>query len=174
MGNPIFRSNSSLVEVAQAETVIAAKLAAIIGAATILVGGVKMTAAQLVALFTGHVAEIGALIESKAQLHNQVVHQQGTRVSAQEAAQAIKAWVVVNYGASSSEATTLGFPPAIRHPASTATKAEAQVKSKATREERHTMGKRQKASIHGTVSSPPSSAAPPTPDAPSTGNHNGH
>jgi hypothetical protein len=162
MGNPIFKSSASLVEIAQAEQVLATEVAGVIGTATIMVEGVVMTAAQLGELFGGHVAEINALITSKAQIHDQVLKQKSSRVTAQKAAQAIKAWVAGAYGASSPQATTLGFQPPNRHPASAATKVEAQAKSKATREERHTMGKRQKASIHGTASAPPSPAAPST------------
>jgi len=174
MSNPIFRLGSSLVEVAQAEQVVATELSSIVGTATISVDGVQMTAAQLVAVFSGHVAEINALVKSKAQLHDQSVKQQASRGGSQRAAQALRAWVVGTYGASSPQVTTLGFQSPNRHPASVATKAEAQVKSKATRAERHTMGKRQKASIHGTVAAPPSPAAPPNPAAPSTGNNSGH
>jgi hypothetical protein len=174
MGNPIFRSGSSFVEVAQAEQVIATEVAGVVGTATITVEGVQMTAAQLEALFSGHVAEINSLVKSKAEIHDQVLKQKTSRGTSQKAAQALKAWVVGAYGASSPQATTLGFQPTIRHPASAATKAEAQVKRKATRAERHTMGKHQKASIHGTVAAPPSPAAPPNPAAPSTGNNSGH
>jgi hypothetical protein len=162
MSNPIFKSSASLVDIAQAEQVIATEVAGVVGTATIMVEGVQMTAAQLGELFSSHVAEINALVKSKAQIHDQVLKQKSSRVTTQKAAQALKAWVAGACGASSPQATTLGFQPPNRHPATVATKAEAQVKSKATRAERHTMGKRQKASIHGTVSTPPSPAAPTT------------
>jgi hypothetical protein len=142
MGNPIFKSTSRLVQVASAEQVLATELESVVGTATILVKGVRMTAAQLVALFSGHVAEITALAKSKAELHDQVLKQKASRVSSHDAALAIKAWVVGNYGASSPQTTTLGFQPPNRHPATVATKVEAQVKSKATRTQRRTTGKR--------------------------------
>jgi hypothetical protein len=174
MSNATLSGNSSLVEFAQAEQVLAEEVAAIVGTATIPVNGVQMTGAQLATLFGGHVAEIGALVKAKAQLHDQVLAQRSSQANSRAAALALKAWVVGTYGASSPQATTLGFQPANRHPASVATKADAQVKSKATREERHTMGKRQKAGIHGTVSTAPSpSPAPAAPPVPAPPNNTG-
>jgi hypothetical protein len=147
MRNPIFNHSSSLVEIAQAEQLLAEEIPAIVGTATILVNGVRMTGAQLGAVFGGHVAEVNALIKSRAQLHDQVVAQRASRASSRVVAQAVRAWVVGNFGASSPQATALGFQPPARHPATVATKVDAQAKSKATRAERHTMGKRRKAAI---------------------------
>ena len=154
MGNPIFMSSISLVKVAQAEQVLATEVAGVVGTATVFVDGVQMTAAQLAALFGGHVAEINALVKSKAEIHDQVLNQHASRARSQRAAQALKAWVVGSFGASSDQATTLGFQPPNRHPATVATKAEAQVKSRATRAARH---------------GSPAAASPAVPSTTSTG-----
>jgi hypothetical protein len=137
MRNPIFKATSSLLVVAQAEQVLAAEVASIVGTATVPVNGVAMTATQLAALFAGHVEEIHALIRSKAELHDQVLHQRVSRRTSRTAAQRLKAWVTGVCGAASPQATTLGFQPPNRHPATVATKAEAQEKSKVTRAQRH-------------------------------------
>jgi hypothetical protein len=135
MGNALLIPSSTLVEVAAADDLLAEEVEAVLGAATVVVNGVAMTGPQLSALFSGHSTEIAALLKTKAQIHDQVLAQHATRDRVRAAALALKAWVVASHGATSPQATTLGFQPANRHPATVATKAEAQVKSKATRAE---------------------------------------
>jgi hypothetical protein len=158
MSNPIFTNNSSLVVLAQAEQLLAEEVEAVVGTATIMVNGVAMTGAQLSSLFSGHSGQINNLIKSKAQIHDQVLAQRTARIHSRAAAQALKAWVTATFGANSAQATTLGFQPPTRHPATVATKAEAQVKGKATRAE-HT---------------PKPATTPAVPAAPSNGTSSGH
>ena len=74
----------------------------------------------------------------------------------------LKAWVVSQFGADSQEAKEFGFLPAKSTPKSAATKAQAVAKSLATRQARHTMGRKQKKGIKGTVVAPAAPAVPAT------------
>lgn len=158
MGNALLIPSSTLVEVAAADDLLAEEVEAVLGAATVVVNGVAMTGPQLSALFSGHSTEIAALLKTKAQIHDQVLAQRTARIHSRAAAQALKAWVTATFGANSAQATTLGFQPPTRHPATVATKAEAQVKGKATRAE-HT---------------PKPATTPAVPAAPSNGTSSGH
>jgi hypothetical protein len=78
----------------------------------------------------------------------------------------LRAWVEATYGLDSQEARDMGFQPAKVGKKSVATKNEAVQQSLATREARHTMGKKQRAHIKGTVVAPTAPAEPATHEAP--------
>lgn len=63
----------------------------------------------------------------------------------------LKAWIAVRFGANSQQAHEFGYPPRKATKKDVATKWHAVEQSKATRDARHTMGKREKAKIKGTV-----------------------
>jgi len=73
----------------------------------------------------------------------------------------LRAWVVNTFGATSTEALEFGFAPKSSAP-TVATKMQAVLQSKATREARGTKGKKAKQNIKGVV------AAPTAPEAPAT------
>jgi hypothetical protein len=78
-----------------------------------------------------------------------------TRTSAEQARQradrAVKAWVVNEFGEGSQQAIDFGFPPPRKATRTVESKVTAVARSKATREARHTMGKKQKSLIKGVV-----------------------
>jgi hypothetical protein len=74
----------------------------------------------------------------------------------------LKAWVATQFGPSSQTASDFGFSPRKVGEKSAQTKATAVVKLRATRDARMTMGKRQKASIKGTIPVPTAPAVPAT------------
>jgi hypothetical protein len=78
----------------------------------------------------------------------------------------LRAWVETNYGLDSQEARDMGFAPAKVGKKSVAVKNDAVLQSQATREARHTLGKKQKAQIKGTVVAPTAPAEPATHEAP--------
>ncbi|HEY2515741.1 MAG TPA: hypothetical protein VGI39_32955, partial [Polyangiaceae bacterium] len=75
---------------------------------------------------------------------------------------ALKNWVFAKFGSTSQEAKDMGFLPRKRGVADTKAKYQATLQSEATREARHTMGKKQKQKIKGTIVVPTEPAAPAT------------
>ena len=168
MSNPILNSRASFASLVQAEQTFAEELPDVLGTLTVMVKGVEMNKDQIVALVNSHLASINALVKSKPQQHNLVLSQSGLREHVRAATQAVKALVEGKYGTTSSQLSSLGLADAPRKAPSSETRALATEKSRATRQARGTKGKRQKASIHGTVS-----AAPPVApaDKPGSGSH---
>ena len=76
--------------------------------------------------------------------------------------QALKQWVFLKFGPSSQEAKDMGYTPRKVGKPSVATKNVANQQSLATRVARHTKGKKQKASIKGTILAPTAPAEPAT------------
>jgi hypothetical protein len=74
-----------------------------------------------------------------------------TEAARLEADAALKAWVRAQFGVESTEAIDFGFPPPRTGVPTVEEKALAVARAKATRKARHTMGKRQKEGIRGTV-----------------------
>ncbi len=126
----------------------------------IKVSGKPMKLAELTAIYQAAIDTRTALVPQRAAFDKAL----DARDSAEELRQAtdklLKAWVVNEFGADSQEAQEFGFlPPKIRAK-SAATKATAVEKVLATRKARHTMGKRQKADIKGTIVAPTAPADP--------------
>ena len=158
MSNPLFNLNSSTVSIVAAENTVITQLPVLLSNVTFNVNGVKFTTAQAVAKLQAHQAAIETQAQAKAALHAATVAQQALREEVQALVTAIVAFVVAGYGTNSPYLATLGFAKGSRQKPTSATAALAAEKSKATRQARGTKGKRQKASIHGTV--PPTGNAP--------------
>ena len=77
----------------------------------------------------------------------------------------LRAWVASKFGANSKEAHEFGYPPRKATKKDVATKFHAVEQSIATREARHTMGKKEKEKVKGTVAQ----AAPVPSPSPSNG-----
>jgi hypothetical protein len=171
MSNPLLNARASIVSVAQAEQTFIEELPAILGTATVMVDGVAMNKDQIIAVMTKHLSSISALTTQRQPIREMVATQSGLRDQVLAIAQAVKASVAGTYGPVSTQMTKLGLAPAPRNAPTAATVALAAEKRRATREERGTKGKRQKAAIHGTVSAAPATPpAAPTADKPGTGN----
>jgi hypothetical protein len=140
---------------AAAATEFAAKVESLLPGATIVGNGVKRTAAQVEAVALAYVAAVQATNTARANLHSLVAAEAAALATLKDAVRSVLAFVVSSFGEGSSVFSGLGFTVKKLAKKTAAAKALAVVKGKATREERHTMGKRQKAGIHGTVSSPP-------------------
>jgi hypothetical protein len=109
------------------------------------------------------------LIQSRINLINQVAAARATWLDQARALEALntqvhavemalKQYVINTFGKTSPLLADFGFAPKQRTPLTTAQKQAAQAKSRATREARGTMSKKQKAKITGTV---PTTAQPP-------------
>jgi hypothetical protein len=152
MSNPLLNSRSNYASIVAAEDTLIDELPGLLSNVTFNIKGTKMTTAQVVAQLQAHQAAIATQAKAKAALHEATLAQQLLREAVQATAAAVAAYVVAVYGANSPYLATLGFAPAARQKPTLATRALAAEKSKATRQARGTKGKRQKASIHGTVS----------------------
>jgi hypothetical protein len=134
----------------------------------LLLAGASVKADDLVSELDGYVVQLNSTDASEAAWHAQVAttrtledSQINPRVSA------LETYLESLYGPTSATLTDFGLTPRKSKARTVLSKAQAIAKSAATRVARHTLGPREKASIHGTV--PPESNPPtptPSPDAP--------
>jgi hypothetical protein len=154
-----------------AEQKLATELPTLLPNLTVLVDGVTMTGAAVVADVEQHIAAEQQILAVKEQLKELQSRIKPVRAKVRAEAQAVKTAATVAFGSDSQSYQKLGFTsPKLRKVASAATKAEGIVKGAATREARGTKGSRQKAAIHGTVpaTTPTAPAPAPTPATPAT------
>jgi len=124
--------------------------------------GKTYTPATLKAAFQSEIDANNAADSTRAVFKQQVVEAKAARSSARELRNALKTYILGNYGASAvTMLEDFGMSPKTKSPPTVDTKAQAKAKAKATREVRHTMGKKQKLAITGAPAANPSS--PPTP-----------
>jgi hypothetical protein len=119
--------------------------------ATIVVNGVQTTVADVIATYE-------ACLDGRATLKTQRADVKATlgAIAAADSKrramdQALKAWVVTQYGADSKEAHDFGFPPPKAPVRTVKSKATALERSQATRKARHTLGSKQKEEVKGTM-----------------------
>ena len=117
----------------------------------ILLGGQSTTPAQLVAVFTDAVQASTDLDAARLVYQQKLKAQQAAFATAYTTELTLKSYVYGVYGKDNPVVTQFGFTVAKAGVKSVQVKAEASLKSAATRVARHTMGPKQKAGIHGTV-----------------------
>jgi hypothetical protein len=140
----------------------------------LLLAGKSVKADDLVSQLDGYVAQLAATFASEATWHAQVLAtrtMEDSQINPQVSA--LETYLLSLYGPTSPTLSDFGLTPRKARARTVKSKAEALDKSAATRVARHTLGPRQKASIHGAVppeSSPPAASSPPSsptsPDAP--------
>ena len=154
------------------ETVIAA-LAKYAAKATFAIGSAPLSSKELQTQLQAHVDASNAAYESRVTHSRLVAAARARREQTAPLLAAVRAYAAVTFGEQSAEFTAFGFKPRKVAQRTAESKAGAVEKLRATRVARHTMGKRQRAAIHGTVptSSPASGpgASPPATGAPVTG-----
>jgi hypothetical protein len=170
--NAILSTTSKRTEVVAALNTLIALLPSL-PEVTLVINGAKVTLADIAAEAKSLLAAMNATDVARKQLHDATVAEMQLRASMKAKATSLRSYIVGLLGASSTQAAALGFEPKPRSTPTVAVKAEAIEKRALTREARHTMGKKQKAAIHGTptVAAPtatPAAPAPATPVAPAT------
>jgi hypothetical protein len=132
--------------------------------ATILLAGATTTPASLKAVFQDDIDQTNGLDVAEAQAKQQRAKQKAARAKAIVTRKNLKAFVLANYGAAALQMIgDFGFTaPKPKAATKVATKAKAVAAAKATRTARHTMGKKQKAAIKGSVATPTAPAPTPT------------
>jgi hypothetical protein len=138
---------------------------ALASVATLPAGGVAYTPASLAALIQRRIDAAHAVAAAKAQWLDAVRAYEAIDATASVAARGLKQYVMNAFGEDSPVLAEFGFTPPVRTTLTPEQKAAAVAKRAATRRARHTMGKKQKAQIHGTVPTIPPAAPVPAPPA---------
>jgi hypothetical protein len=145
------KSNTFTVQQARATSAIAGIQKYYSATATLLLAGTSYTPAGLISLLQAYVSAITALQALHAQLHDAVSEGKAQRQQIHVILLALEGLVASSFGSSSSKLGDFGFTPKKQGVPSVQTKAQAQVKSQATRKARGTLGPKQKLSITGST-----------------------
>jgi hypothetical protein len=130
--------------------------------ATLTFGSQTMTPAAIVAVFQHRIQTAKAALDADAVRVAAVKVDRDERATTAKAVNAFRRWVVATFTESPDTLATFGLKAPKARKTTVETKAQAVVKSKATREARGTKGSRQKKAIHGTVT-PATSGTPTAP-----------
>jgi hypothetical protein len=118
---------------------------------TVIVGGATYTPPQLEAQIETFLAAQTLTLTTGNAYHAAVAAEKTSDASAKTFRSQIEAYAISRYGKTSPILSQLGFTPAKPKKVTTAVKAVAVLKVKATRMARNTMGRKQKLKIVGTV-----------------------
>jgi hypothetical protein len=116
-----------------------------------IVGGTTMTIADVTAKIDSFLAAQTNTVNTKNGYHAAVVAEQASNVAARTFRTQLEGYVVLRYGKANPILSQFGFTPLKAKKTTTAVKAVAVLKVKATRAARHTMGKVQKKQIKGVI-----------------------
>jgi hypothetical protein len=145
---------------------------------TVIIDGVSRTPASIVQTLQASIDAADATTAAAATFHKAVADEAAVRAEGDTMYQGLKTLVMSQFKTSPQTLADFGITPPSRRVPDAATVATAVQKRDATRAARHTMGKRQKEQVKGTVAvpapaptgSPPvvtsPTAAPATPTAP--------
>ena len=128
----------------------------------ITASGEQTKLADLVAVYQAAIDTRNALVPSRAAFDKALTARDSAEVVRLATDKKLKAWVVNEFGADSTEAEEFGFLPPKVGAKSADTKALAVQKLHATRTARGTKGKRQREKIKGTIVAPAAPADPAT------------
>jgi hypothetical protein len=128
--------------------------------AQIAIGGKKLKASQVVAIYQSCLDSRAALATKRAETKAAMATRSSAETARKSADGALKAWVVNEFGEGSPQALDFGFAPPKKATRTVESKVNAVALAKATRAARHTMGKKQKSLIKGTMVVPVAPANP--------------
>lgn len=128
----------------------------------LMFGGASYAPADLVKLFQEQIDDADASDTATAARHAAVQAQRTTNAKVNPLYLELRAFVESRYGNDVTVLTDFGFLPK-KPKVKPAVKVEAAVKAQATRAARRTMGKRQKAKVHGPAPQAPGNATPTKP-----------
>ena len=135
-------------------------------------GGSAYTPADLVKLVQSRIDSANVATGTKANWHSTVVEDRTLNIKLTPLIRALRQHVINVFGETSPVLADFGFTPPKKATRTPEEKAASAAKAKATRAARHTMGKKQKKDITGTVSTPapatPPVSAPATAPTPAT------
>jgi len=126
----------------------------------IALNGRKLALAEVLAIYQESLDSRADLARQRAAAKAAMERRATAEAARLEADRALKAWALNEFGIESKEAIDFGFPPARKPQITVEAKARAVARRMATREARHTMGKRQKEEIRGTLAVAAALASP--------------
>ena len=126
----------------------------------VVLDGVSYAPDDIVKALQGSIDAADATIAITAQFHKTVDAERAANATADAVYAGLKTYVTSQYKTSPDTLADFGITLPSRQVPDAATTAVAVEKRHATRVARHTMGKRQKASVKGTVTTPETAAAP--------------
>jgi hypothetical protein len=130
--------------------------------ATIPLRGVATVRGDVVSGLQGAIDASDAEVTAEAAFHSAVAAARTANATARAIFLAVKAWALVEHGDDTTMLTALGVAPPAKKAPDVMTKAAAVVKQAATRVQRHTMGKKQKAALSAEAPAAPVATAPAT------------
>jgi hypothetical protein len=137
---------------AQEQTALAAVDKYYSGVSSLTIGGTSYTPAAVKKVLSDDLAAQAALAPQRATLHVAVTSAQAVRATARALLKALRVHIVDQYGTQSAPVLAdFGYAPASSTKPTILEKVQAVDKRIATRKARHTMGKKQKKAITGTV-----------------------
>jgi hypothetical protein len=131
---------------------------------TLTLGNKPVATADLKKAINADIAASDASVKAKADLHTTVTAEKASHAQLDPQLRLFKFFVTAQFGDDGNASTVLadfGFTSRKSPKATSTTKAAAAGKSKATRAQRHTMGKKQKAKVHGNPPAPAPAEATP-------------
>ncbi len=124
-------------------------------------GGQTYTPTSLVAFFQSRIDAANAVVTARAQWQDAVQKYKLIHATGQVVTRGLKQYVMGTYGETSPVIADFGFTPPKRVSQTPEQKAAAVAKRAATRQARHTVGKKVKLAIKGTVAPAPTNPAAP-------------
>jgi hypothetical protein len=140
------------------------------GKTEIGIGGVNYKLPQVIAVYQDAIDSRQAVDTKRAEMTAAMTARAAAETKRHAADNALKPWVIGQFGPNSQEAIDFGFPPRKTPTRTPEEKVQAVAQAKATREARGTMGKKERLKIKGVVPSPAatSTTTTPTPANPAT------
>lgn len=160
MSNAIFNLNSARSMVSLAEANLIDEIPKVAPDAKFKVKGAVMTAPEYLELLKRHRDTMAVTDQRRAALHASVAEEEALRVAIRDGGVGFRGYIVGTFGIDSPEYIALGLADKPRAEVDVATKSAAADKLRATRAARHTMGRRQRTKVHGTVAASTTAAEP--------------
>ncbi len=147
--------NTSKTDLLNLEGSVIAALAKLAPDASVPIAGKPVASKDLQAQLQAHVDTMNSVNDAHAKFSQLVGLDKSSREDLAPVLAAIRSYAAGTFGETSPEFSSFGFAPKKVAHRTVESKAEAAEKLRATRVARHTMGKRQRAAIHGVVPTTP-------------------
>lgn len=115
------------------------------------IDGTSYKAADVIDVFQSSIDSRAEITAKRSELKAALSRRKEIEETRRSIDMGLKAWIAGKFGAGSQEAHEFGYPPRKASKKDAATKYHAVELSRATREARHTMGKKEREKIKGTV-----------------------
>jgi hypothetical protein len=124
------------------------------------INGEQLKLADVIGIYQASLDILAEVSTKRAELETALTNRATIEAKRRATDTGLRAWVTGEFGPDSQQARDFGFLPKKTTAKTAETKHTAVLKMKATRDARHTMGKKQKQKIKGTIVAPAAPAAP--------------